>query len=247
MTTGCRALAARDAADAVAEAEAQAAQAAAAEAEARRAAAVEAEAAALLAMAQAEAQAAAEAAEREAQAAAEREADEAAQREAAMAAVEADDPTLAFEPGLNRQLTSGEAPVEAEAEAGPAVAEPEPQLAVAEPDPIPDRAAASIEPIPTAIGQPIPASSIDGEVHWPDTQVAAAACAPWQGAPEPASTHADDATPEATATRGAGLPAADARVLPMAARACPSCGLSLSASARFCRRCGTPQQVDAPG
>jgi predicted amidophosphoribosyltransferase len=47
--------------------------------------------------------------------------------------------------------------------------------------------------------------------------------------------------------RGAGLPAVTSPALPVAAHACPSCGLSLSASARFCRRCGTPQQVaDSP-
>jgi predicted amidophosphoribosyltransferase len=44
---------------------------------------------------------------------------------------------------------------------------------------------------------------------------------------------------------GANLPSVSAPSPILAARACPSCGLSLSANARFCRRCGTPQQVDA--
>jgi predicted amidophosphoribosyltransferase len=46
---------------------------------------------------------------------------------------------------------------------------------------------------------------------------------------------------------GANLPSVTAPPPVLTARACPSCGLSLSASARFCRRCGTPQQVDAAG
>jgi ribosomal protein L40E len=44
---------------------------------------------------------------------------------------------------------------------------------------------------------------------------------------------------------GANLPSVTAPPPILAARACPSCGLSLSANARFCRRCGTPQQLDA--
>jgi predicted RNA-binding Zn-ribbon protein involved in translation (DUF1610 family) len=42
---------------------------------------------------------------------------------------------------------------------------------------------------------------------------------------------------------GANLPAVTAPPPQLAAHPCPSCGLSLSASARFCRRCGTPQQA----
>jgi len=91
-----------------------------------------------------------------------------------------------------------------------------------------------IEPIPTAVGQPLPASAIDGPVSWPEPAVAAAPFEP--------------AWPESDVTRrrvGANLPAIAQPAQPLAAHACPSCGLSLSASARFCRRCGTPQQVDA--
>ncbi len=243
------ALEAREAAEA-AEAAAQAALAAAAQAEARRAAEVEAEAvAAALAEAQAAARAAMAAAEAQAAAeAAEREAAETRSRAAALAAVEPDDPTLAFEPGLNlddqiaayeRQLTAGEAPHELE---------PEPMSMAPEPEPVVEPMAAAIEPIPTAIGQPVPASSVDGPLRWPDIEVAAAAVAPtWPSITESEPAPRDYAAPGAESNRGAGLPGADTPVLPLAARACPSCGLSLSASARFCRRCGTPQQVDAAG
>jgi hypothetical protein len=118
----------------------------------------------------------------------------------------------------------------------------------------PEPGAKPVEPIPTAIGQPLPASAVEVppswpapgtagtafEPHWPD--IAAARGAPDVAAPPP--------PPQASAAGsrriGANLPAADVPPPPVAARACPSCGLSLSASARFCRRCGTQQQVDAP-
>jgi len=93
---------------------------------------------------------------------------------------------------------------------------------------------AGVEPIPTAIGQPLPASVIDGPLAWPEPAIAAAAFEPsWP----------DTAVPKRRT--GAGLPAILAPAQPLAARSCPGCGLSLSASARFCRRCGTPQQIDA--
>ena len=111
---------------------------------------------------------------------------------------------------------------------------------MAEPEPVAfERAAASIEPIPTAIGQPIPASAGDGPLSWPAPEVAAARFEPaWPNPTAPTQA-------AMTTGPGAGLPAAESAALPAPARACPSCGLSLSASARFCRRCGTPQQMDA--
>jgi hypothetical protein len=93
---------------------------------------------------------------------------------------------------------------------------------------------AGVEPIPTAIGQPVPASVVDGALAWPEPTTAATPFAPaWP----------DEAAPRRRI--GANLPAISQPAQPLAAHACPSCGLSLSASARFCRRCGTPQQVDA--
>jgi hypothetical protein len=94
-----------------------------------------------------------------------------------------------------------------------------------EPDVVP---AAAVEPIPTAVGHPIPASTFDGPVSWP-----AVAEQQWP----------DVAVPAASAEAPAEAQVHRAPVVPGAARPCPSCGLSLSASARFCRRCGTPQQV----
>jgi hypothetical protein len=97
----------------------------------------------------------------------------------------------------------------------------------------PIAASAADEPIPTAVGQPMPATTIGRDLAWPEP---IAAVAPF----EPARAE------EAPRTTGAHLPAAEQAPAPLAARACPSCGLSISASARFCRRCGTPQQAAAP-
>jgi hypothetical protein len=99
---------------------------------------------------------------------------------------------------------------------------------------MPIAASAATDPIPTAIAQPVPASTVGRDIAWPEPAVAAAAIEPaWPDA-------------ELGRTPGAHLPAAEQAPAPLAARACPSCGLSLSASARFCRRCGTPQEAAAP-
>lgn len=155
---------------------------------------------------------------------------------------------LGFEPGLN--LDAEIAAYEREVGVAPGLAsdepvtvELEPEAVAVEPEPEPiaasaEPAASSLEPIPTAIGQPIPSSAIDGSVQWPEREAAAAAYEPhWPDVP----THAAGAAAQV----GAGLQGAVSAPPPLPARACPSCGLSLSASARFCRRCGTPQQVDA--
>jgi hypothetical protein len=157
-------------------------------------------------------------------------------------------------------------PVAAEAEPGtteaePVAAEAEPvasppeapaeelPIAAATPAPAP---AAPMEPIPTAVGQPLPASVVDGPLSWPEPGVAAAAFEPqWPDIPVPSrnAIRGASATPasQPARARGAGLPAVTTPTQPLAAHACPSCGLSLSASARFCRRCGTPQQAaDSP-
>jgi hypothetical protein len=141
-----------------------------------------------------------------------------------------------------------------EPEAEPAEAEPaaeapdeEAPLAAAAASPTPP-----VEPIPTAVGQPYPVSVVDGPLAWPEPGVAAAAFEPnWPDIPTPRRSTAATGAPELpslpppTGLRrtGANLPGVTAPPQPLAAHACPSCGLSLSASARFCRRCGTPQQA----
>ena len=160
----------------------------------------------------------------------------------------------------------------AEPEPIAAVAEPEPELvaAVAEPvapapepiaaapdEPMPIAASAApmtpatSEPIPTAIGQPRPASVVDGPLAWPDPgQHVPAFETTWPDLPPPSAPGAPTApvvqaqAPVVEVRRiGANLPSVTAPPQQLVARPCPSCGLSLSASARFCRRCGTPQQV----
>jgi zinc-ribbon domain len=164
-------------------------------------------------------------------------------------------------------------PVAAEAEPEPVAAEAEPEPVAAPTAPEPEAefpVAAStatppspVEPIPTAIGKPLPASVVDGPIAWPQPDIAAAAfeqqwpdipvprqpapAAPVQpAAPVPVQQAAPE-PPRAGPLRrtGANLPSVTAPPPILAARACPSCGLSLSANARFCRRCGTQQQVDA--
>jgi hypothetical protein len=155
-------------------------------------------------------------------------------------------------------------PVAAETEPEPVAAEiePEPVAAEAEPEPVgteelaeelpvaaasaPSGPAPKIEPIPTAVGQPLPASVVDGPLAWPEPGAAAAAFEPhWPDIPTPRRAAPQAPPPQVVAVRrtGANLPSVTAPTQQLAARACPSCGLSLSASARFCRRCGTPQQV----
>ena len=148
---------------------------------------------------------------------------------------------------------------EPEAPEAPAAPEPEAELPVAASTATPP---SPIEPIPTAIGKPLPASVVDGPLAWPQPDIAAAAFEQhWPDVPVP--RHAAPATPAQPAApapvqqtpqdaprvalrrTGANLPSVTAPPPILAARACPSCGLSLSANARFCRRCGTPQQIDA--
>lgn len=105
----------------------------------------------------------------------------------------------------------------------PVVAPIEVEEAVAEAFSAPVAATATPEPI---ANEPL---------SWPQADVAAAAFEPhWPDIPVPR---------QPAEHLGAGLPAEKTAPPPAAARACPSCGLSLSANARFCRRCGTPQEV----
>jgi hypothetical protein len=164
------------------------------------------------------AQAEAEAARRAAEEAAARRARE-AERVATeqRAAAQASTPAIAFEPGRN--LDDEIAAYERGLGEAPQPAAP---------------AGAPTWPVPGAMPEAF-------EPHWPDVSVAMAA----DGfAPQPADGAAGPArAAKAPIGPGAHLPAVSQPAAPLAARACPSCGLSLSASARFCRRCGTAQQA----
>ena len=191
--------AARERADAEARAATEAAEAAAqaqAEAEARAAAEAAAAEAAAQAQAAAHARAAAEAqAEADARAAAiaQAEADRLAAEAADQAAAEAAAaPILAFEPGssLDDAIAEYERQHAAPADLAPAAqADPwrrplptwSPRPARPEPAPA---SAAPLEPIPTAVGQPIPASSVAGPLSWPDAAVVPAPVEPtWPDVP----------------------------------------------------------------
>ncbi len=156
---------------------------------------------------------------------------------------EAEDDVLEPEP-----IAASASEPEAELDVEPA--HDAPLAAAAEPRPGP------FEPIPTAIGKPLPASILDGPLAWPDPGVAAAAFEPhWPDIPVPRHRTPEPTpavlpplpTPPHAGLRrtGANLPSVDVASAPVPAHSCPSCGLSLSANARFCRRCGTPQQVAA--
>ena len=125
--------------------------------------------------------------------------------------------------------------------------EPEPALDVApEPEPMaPAPPAGSLPAFP-------PGVSLDEEIAAYDLRVAAlavppppppaiepiaAVSAPISSAPTPAPV------PRIVAAVVPDLPAASEAAMPaaQAATSCPSCGLALSATARFCRRCGTAQ------
>lgn len=139
---------------------------------------------------------------------------------------------------------------------------------VAEPDveiePEPEPAQPEVEPEPVAAAEPSvepgslpsfpPGVSLDEEIAAYDLRMAALATPP--PAPPPAiQPIAASATPMSQEPTAAptprivpavvpDLPAASAAAMPaaQAATSCPSCGLALSATARFCRRCGTAQQ-----
>jgi len=154
---------------------------------------------------------------------------------------------------------------EAEAEPEPEMAESEPEVAAAESEP-----AAEPEAAPRRGGSSLPdfppGVSLDDEIAAYDLRVASLAVPPVMPAPpvaQPPAAMPIAATVEPIATSqpeppaaksqalppifvaGAvpDLPAASPAALPIAQTTgtCSSCGLSVSASARFCRRCGTPQ------
>jgi ribosomal protein L40E len=172
---------------------------------------------------------------------------------AATAATRRDDGTLAaVEP----------APVPATEEMAAAAAEPTPQPELAAP-PVPEPPAVAADaPAPAdAIEQPTwrltaPEAPVTPPASWPDapawptaepgsTQAGplpGSAAAPWASRlatarPEPTSVWAASSQ-EVLAAPG---PSAATRAGTPAIQACVSCGLSLSANARFCRRCGSRQ------
>ena len=86
---------------------------------------------------------------------------------------------------------------------------------------------------------PGPGANLDAEIAAYDQRVAAAAA-------RSAAIEQRDAAMRQRDLSSAGIPeapeAVPASITPISGIAtCPSCGLSLSASARFCRRCGTQQ------
>ena len=161
-------------------------------------------------------------------------------------------------------------PVAAVVEPDPVVAAPEPEPAVAAPEPEPIAAAAEPAPEPLVPATP-PAVDVVEQPTWtivaPDAAPAGAPVVIPPAVVPPAADPQWPATPEwPTQQASPGLPflgrpavptggvealwaASDREVTtapvgdrPVAAvQACVSCGLSLSATARFCRRCGTAQ------
>ena len=185
-------------------------------------------------------------------------------------AIEAAEPEPEPEPAI---AAAEPEPAAAEAEAGPVAAEPEPEPEpVVEPEPkvrlrstslpafppgvsLDDEIAAyelrvaafttppSVEPLPPAAPSPTvapapaprveperlrPAASTDGVAGTGAAPAAARALPP---------IYVAGPVPELPAPSPVALPAAQTT------GSCASCGLTLSATARFCRRCGTPQHA----
>jgi hypothetical protein len=159
--------------------------------------------------------------------------------------------------------------VEPDIAAEPELVEPEVELVEPEVEPEPAAAAEPIveaaEPVATAPAPSPPAQpgslpsfppgvSLDEEIAAYDLRMAALATPPPAQPPaiQPIAASATPMTQEPAAAPNPrivpavvpDLPAASAAAMPaaQAATSCPSCGLALSATARFCRRCGTAQQ-----
>jgi hypothetical protein len=167
------------------------------------------------------------------------------------------------------ELEAAELPPEPELEA--AELPPEPELEAAELPPEPEPEAAELPPEPAPVAAPrrpsalpgfTPGASLDDEIAAYDLRVAALSAAspiaagpPPPAAFEPPAVIASVIAPAASVTPLAAVARPESHLPPMEAipetppetasgtptGMCPSCGLSLSASARFCRRCGTQQ------
>jgi hypothetical protein len=193
----------------------------------------------------------------------------AAEAEAEPVAAEAEAEPVAAEAEAEPIAAEAEPePIAAEAEAEPiaAEAETEPIAAEAEPEPEPVAAAPEPEPRTDRVEQPtwrivapdVPTPATPGREPVDTGLPAAASATPPPATPEWPSTPQWPNTPSAsvlddrlTVRSTAALWAASAREIvsapssvgaPVAGvQPCSNCGLSLSATARFCRRCGSRQ------
>jgi hypothetical protein len=160
------------------------------------------------------------------------------------AAAEAEAP----EPAAAAEAEAPEAAAVTETEA-PEAPEPEP-----EPWPQADRAPAGRRR-PSSLPAFAPGASLDEEIAAYDLRVAAISGPASAGdALAPAAVHPATSEPTVQPVLPPiyvpgpvpDLPDVSPAALPAAQTtgACASCGLALSATARFCRRCGTPQHID---
>jgi hypothetical protein len=155
--------------------------------------------------------------------------------------------------------------VEAEPEPEPKVAEslveaePEPEPEVVadvepEPEPVHEHAHAPSAPAPSPFPGFRPGRSLDDEIAAYELRIAALASPPASPEPtiqaaafirrEPPSAAAQAATsPTRGAAEVAAIVPADRPAGAVLPGTCHSCGLSISASARFCRRCGARQDA----
>lgn len=161
------------------------------------------------------------------------------------------EPEVEPEPEIEPVIEEPEPEIEPEPE--PVAIEPEPEIEpepAIEPEAKPAVVASPSTPTPGRVALPefLPGRSLDDEIAAYELRVASLAAAP----PEPLPPVVVEATrtpaavpmerpPVATSRVAASLPVAPVASSPPAAGTCRSCGLSLSASARFCRRCGTAQ------
>ena len=166
-------------------------------------------------------------------------------------AVVAEPEPVVAEPEVEVEPEITPEPIAAEEATAEVAAPPEPA-----PEPVAEPPASAQPARPGSLPSLPPGVSLDEEIAAYDLRMAALAAPP-----PPAPTIqpiAASATPmgQAPAAMPAprivpavvpDLPAASEAAMPaaQAATSCPSCGLALSATARFCRRCGTSQQHGA--
>ncbi|HET9613647.1 MAG TPA: zinc ribbon domain-containing protein [Candidatus Limnocylindrales bacterium] len=157
------------------------------------------------------------------------------------AAEPVDDQPAAETAAASEPTVSSEAP---EPDAGQAAAEPprprddvveQPTWRIFAPDAAPAAPETPIAPVPAPNGVPIQASA---EPHWPARPDIAESPAMALLATR---ARTSDALWAASAQEVMGTPPGRPAVAPTGVQPCSNCGLSLSANARFCRRCGTRQ------
>jgi hypothetical protein len=157
---------------------------------------------------------------------------------------------------------AAELPPEPAPEAAELPPEPAPEAAELPPEPAPEAAPVAAPRRPSAPPGFTPGVSLDDQIAAYDLRIAAlAAASPLAaGTSRPAefvapAVIASMIAPPASVTPPAAVARPESHLAPMEAipetppetasgtptGTCPSCGLSLSASARFCRRCGTQQ------